>query len=233
MRCVPSAPTSKSCGQPLWARFGSTFGLLSGEPLTLPYYRSRVLRRWVSRTLAENRIDAAVVFSSAMAQYLDGFPPQRLLVDFVDVDSAKWSQYAATRPWPQSWIYGREGQRLLAYEGSVARRAAHSFFATDKEAALFRQAAPDCGASVDTLSNGVDAEYFSPDAAIASPFRADELPIVFTGAMDYWPNVDAVLWFAHEVLASSCGRSGRPHASTSSAGIRRRRCCPSPAKAST
>jgi sugar transferase (PEP-CTERM/EpsH1 system associated) len=178
----------------------SLSGLLRGEALTLPYYRSRALRAWVAATLAEQTIDAAVVFSSAMAQYLDGFPPERTLVDFVDVDSAKWTQYAATRSWPRSWVYRREGERLLAFERAVASRVAHSFFATDKEAELFRRSAPECGHRVEGMSNGVDADYFSPQQESVSPYREGELPIVFTGAMDYWPNVDAVVWFANEVL---------------------------------
>jgi sugar transferase (PEP-CTERM/EpsH1 system associated) len=182
------------------ARMRSAIGLLRGEALTLPYYRSGALRAWVAETLAEQSIDAAVVFSSAMAQYLTGFPAERTLVDFVDVDSAKWTQYAATRSWPSSWVYRREGKRLLAFERAVALRAAHSFFATDKEAELFRRSAPECSHVVEGMSNGVDAEYFSPQQDLTSPFREGELAIVFTGAMDYWPNVDAVVWFAQEIL---------------------------------
>jgi sugar transferase (PEP-CTERM/EpsH1 system associated) len=50
------------------------------------------------------------------------------------------------------------------------------------------------------MCNGVDADYFAPDAARVSPFASGELPVVFTGAMDYWPNIDAVTWFATEIL---------------------------------
>jgi sugar transferase (PEP-CTERM/EpsH1 system associated) len=50
------------------------------------------------------------------------------------------------------------------------------------------------------VGNGVNADYFSPEHAFPSPFAEGEVPVVFTGAMDYWPNVDAVVWFATEVL---------------------------------
>jgi sugar transferase (PEP-CTERM/EpsH1 system associated) len=185
---------------PATARLRSLIGLLRGEALTLPYYSSRTLRAWVAGILAEQSIDAAVVFSSAMAQYLDGFPADRTLVDFVDVDSAKWTQYALTRSWPRSWIYRREGERLLAFERALALRAARSFFSTDKEAELFRQSAPECRHRVEAMNNGVDADYFSTQRGTTSPFAAGELPLVFTGAMDYWPNIDAATWFAGEVL---------------------------------
>jgi sugar transferase (PEP-CTERM/EpsH1 system associated) len=186
--------------EPKLARLRSLTGLLTGEALTLPYYRSRRLSAWVARTVAEHGIDTAVVFSSPMAQYLDGVPDVRVLVDFVDVDSAKWNEFATSRRWPWSWIYAREGERLLAAERSIAAGAQRSFFVTPAEAALFRRLAPESADKVEAISNGVDADYFSRDPERPTPYRDDEIPIVFTGAMDYWPNVDAVTWFAAEVL---------------------------------
>jgi sugar transferase (PEP-CTERM/EpsH1 system associated) len=185
---------------PRLARLGSLRGLLTGEALTLPYYRDSGLRGWVGRTCRSQAIDAVVVFSSAMAQYID--PARRMLtvVDFVDVDSAKWTQYAPAHHWPMSWLYRREGKLLLAFERAVAARVARSFFVTENETALFRQLAPECALRVETVCNGVDADYFSPSATWSSPYREDESAVVFTGAMDYWPNIDAVTWFAQEVL---------------------------------
>ncbi|MDR1936639.1 MAG: TIGR03087 family PEP-CTERM/XrtA system glycosyltransferase [Candidatus Accumulibacter sp.] len=185
---------------PKLARLGSLRGVLSGEALTLPYYRDGGLRAWVNTTVEERGIDAAVVFSSAMAQYLDAFPLERTLVDFCDVDSAKWTQYAPLHAWPWSWIYRREGERLLSFERKIAASAAHSFFSTENETELFLRSAPECRGKVSAMCNGVDADYFSPEHEFASPYAADEIPLVFTGAMDYWPNVDAVKWFAEAVF---------------------------------
>ncbi len=116
------------------------------------------------------------------------------------MDSAKWRQYASSHRWPLSWLYRREGERLLAFERAVAVRASHSFFVTEAECELFRSAAPECAGRIEAMSNGVDAEFFSPDHALKSPYSEGEIPVVFTGAMDYWPNVDAAVWFAGEVL---------------------------------
>lgn len=185
---------------PRWARIRSLNGLLSEDPMTLRYYRDAGMQNWVNRTCREQGIDGAVVFSSSMAQYVDAIPRLLTLVDFVDVDSAKWAEYARKHRWPFSWIYGREGRTLLDYERQVAQRAARSFFVTDNEAELFRRLAPECGMRIETLENGVDAEFFTPDPARADPYAAGHPAIVFTGAMDYWPNVDAVIWFAAEVL---------------------------------
>ena len=185
---------------PRWAKLWSLSGILSGEALTLPYYRNQRLQAWVDHTIRNENIDAAVVFSSAMAQYVTGFSSLRTLVDFVDVDSAKWTQYAHDHRWPLSTLYRREGELLLNYERSVANWAEHSYFVTDNETALFLRQAPECKGSVSPMCNGVNAEFFSPEHDLTSPYRAEEIPLVFTGAMDYWPNVDAVIWFSKEVL---------------------------------
>jgi sugar transferase (PEP-CTERM/EpsH1 system associated) len=184
---------------PARARIGSLAGLLGGQALTLRYYRDTALQRWVSETVGRERIDAAVVFSSSMAQYAQGLGLP-MLVDFVDVDSAKWAQYASDHRWPMSWLYRREGEQLLAYERAVAARSARSFFVTEKETALFRSLAPESSQTCEALCNGVDADYFSADARRASPFAPGEQPVVFTGAMDYRPNIDAVTWFAEAML---------------------------------
>lgn len=185
---------------PRRAKIRSLNGLLADEPLTLRYYRDAALQDWVDHTCRSQKIDAVVIFSSAMAQYVEGRQRMPVLVDFVDVDSAKWTQYAPQHRWPMSWLYRREGQSLLAYERKVASLADRSFFVTDAEAALFEKLAPECGVRVEAMCNGVDADYFSPDSERAKPFSDDEIAVVFTGAMDYWPNVDAVAWFVAEVM---------------------------------
>ena len=186
---------------PRLARLRSVSGFAANEPLSVAYYRNAELARWVDSTLAKEAIDACIVFSSAMAQYVAGADaPRTVLIDFVDVDSAKWVQYADSRWWPLSWVYRREGSRLLAFERAAADRATRAFFVTDAEADLFRRLAPGCVGRIDTIGNGVDTEQYAPSEALPSPFAAGSLPVVFTGAMDYWPNVDGVRWFAEEVL---------------------------------
>lgn len=175
-------------------------GLLQGQALTLGCFRSRRLREWVREVIRRQRITRAFVFSSPMAQYVLDTSNVRSFVDMVDMDSAKWGEYARRRPWPVSAIYKREATRLLAYEREIAAGSEASIFVTREEATLFRDAAPECAAKVATIGNGVDSTYFSPSLEFRSPFASGEHAIVFTGAMDYWPNVDAVSWFARDML---------------------------------
>jgi sugar transferase (PEP-CTERM/EpsH1 system associated) len=193
--------------QPLIQKIISLSGFFSNQPLTVNYYFKASFQAWVNKTLEENSIDAIVIFSSVMAQYVTlkstfNIPP--ILVDFVDVDSEKWRQYASAHHWPHSWVYRREGRLLRAFETSVAQRSKKSFFVTESEAALFKLVAPACASKLLSLSNGVDTHFYSPELSRISPFDNDRLNdktrvIVFTGAMDYWPNVDAVVWFVHDI----------------------------------
>jgi sugar transferase (PEP-CTERM/EpsH1 system associated) len=184
---------------PRMARVKSLSGLATGEALTLPYYRDAGMRGWVDSLLTRRPVQHAVVFSSPMAQYVEHHAIRRI-ADLVDVDSDKWTQYAAKARWPGSWIYGREGRRLFDYERKIAGSFDATFFVSPAEAALFHRLAPESAARVYSFGNGVDTEYFSPDAIYQNPFGDSRSTIVFTGAMDYWPNVDAVTWFAREAF---------------------------------
>ncbi len=139
-------------------------------------------------------------------------------MDLVDVDSDKWTQYAVKKHWPLSWLYRLEGWLLSRYEKRVAEVFDATILVSDAEAAVFRQRTG-LGEKIHGIANGVDLEYFRPNgerSAVSGQRDAQELPdlpasrppsdgavvhrLVFCGAMDYYPNVDAVTWFAREVL---------------------------------
>ena len=90
----------------------SLTGLVTQEPLSVTFYRNRALRDWVQGVRAQGRADAVFVYSSSMLQYADGFD-RPMVIDFADVDSAKWREYATRHGWPMSWVYRREAQSLL------------------------------------------------------------------------------------------------------------------------
>lgn len=191
---------------PTVARVASLAGLFSGTALTLHYYRNAGLQKWVNTMVLSGGIDASIIFSSSMAQYLESHTNVPILADLVDVDSVKWADYAPNHRWPMSWLYKREGRCLLDCERAVASQARRTFFATEVEAQLFRGLAPESASRVEAMNNGVDANFFSVDPGRVSPFPAEEVALVFTGAMDYWPNIDAVIWFAQQVLPGLLAR---------------------------
>ena len=185
---------------PRTARLRSLGALLGNRSLSLDYYRNRGLQAWVDETMRRQKIGRILVFSSAMAQYAHSYPEARRVVDFVDVDSDKWRQYATQKSWPMNLLYRHEARQLLRYERQVAEEFDAGLFVSQAESDLFRQLAPESAAKIGFFNNGVDTDYFSPERIYDNPYPSGQRPVVFTGAMDYWPNVDAVTWFATEVL---------------------------------
>ncbi|MDX3908958.1 MAG: TIGR03087 family PEP-CTERM/XrtA system glycosyltransferase [Sphingobium sp.] len=182
---------------------GGLRGLAKGQPLLVSLFDAPAMHDWVRRTLAERPIRAVFAYSVQMANFVPVLPPDvRFLMDFVDFDSAKYAAYGAGKFGPMGWINRREGRKLLAFEREVARRADVSTFVSEAEAAMFRDAT---GAGLDrvrALENGVALDYFDPVAAFP-PISRDAGPlIVFTGQMDYRPNVEAVESFARQSLPS-------------------------------
>jgi len=184
---------------PRRAKLASLVGLLSGEALTLPYYRNRELARWAHELAAAGAVTRGLAFSSAMAQFMPAGLARRVL-DMVDVDSDKWTQYAPTQRWPLSWLYAREGRKLAAWEARVAQDFDATLLVSHAEAALLQQRAPAAQHKIGAFENGVDADYFSPARDYPNPYPPGVQGVVFTGAMDYWPNVDAVSWFAERIF---------------------------------
>lgn len=188
------------------ARLRSLAGLADGRPLGLPYYHDRQMQEHVQALARDRRIEHVFVFSSTMAQYVDQnaelLTGATRVLDMCDVDSDKWSQYAQRRSWPMSWIYRREGELLGKSEREYALIFDATLLASNNETEYLRRAAPESAHKVHAMRNGVDVEFFDPARASATPFAADHEAVVFTGAMDYWANVDAVSWFAREVLSA-------------------------------
>ena len=188
--------------QPTRAKLLGLRGLITGKPLTLPYYHDSKLEKWVHEVVEKEGIGDILVYSSAMAQYVlgRGFSGSRRIIDLVDVDSDKWRQYAEKKQWPMSWIYRREAERLLDFERRIAGVSEATLLVSDQEALLFRELAPEVADRIFALRNGVDLEAFDPEPDWPNPYARGRPHLVFTGAMDYWPNVDAVIWFAEEVF---------------------------------
>ena len=163
-------------------------GLLTGEPLTLPFFRHGELTAAMRRWCAEPP-ELIYVYSSSMAQYALGVDARAKIMQFAELDSDKWRQYAAVAGVLGRWIYGREARRLLQFEDRVAREFSRSLVVSEVEKQLFEQRIP--GVVPNVLPNGVDVEHFNT----TGDAERDAHTAIFTGVMDYEPNVDGVCWF--------------------------------------
>jgi len=180
---------------PSSARLRALPYLFTRRPATLPYFYSAELDTEIRQAFLQTSYDRIFVYSSAMAQYVEGIDHVPIVMDFVDVDSDKWRQYASVTRFPRSLVYRREGSRLQDYERSVCRRSSCVVVSTEREGHLLRQISPTVNLHV--ISNGVDTDYFKPAA-----IWPDSAPsaVAFTGDMSYFPNEAAVTFFARQAL---------------------------------
>ena len=179
-----------------------------GRPLMLDYYRHPGLHRWTREKLAAIDFDIVYIYSVAMMPYVEHLKRSgrgrqsgpRYILDAQDIDSEKWSSYAQTASFPMNQVWAREGRTLLAYERQASMACAATLFVSPQECARFTQLAPETEGRVHPVENGVDLDRFSPTTHYDTPFVDPGPHLVFTGNMDYWPNADAVIWFANEVV---------------------------------
>jgi sugar transferase (PEP-CTERM/EpsH1 system associated) len=169
-----------------------------GKPLSLTFFDSPALQAFASRMLSRPEVGAIYAFSGQMAQFVPEGVSQLFLMDFVDMDSAKFGDYAGNGP--MRWIHRREAEKLLAFERSTAARADVSFFVSEAEKRLFLSKADLPGADIRAVSNGIDLHFYDPDADFPRLDGGYSPLIVFTGQMDYRPNVQAVIAFAEHCL---------------------------------
>lgn len=178
--------------------------LLYNQPASLPLFADAGLAAHIRSLIASGQIGRIVAFSSQMAQYVPDGCDLPFVMDFVDVDSAKFEAYAIEdKLGPMRWVHAREGRRLAAYEKSVARAADTCLFVSEAEAALFRARTGLDATRVRALENGIDLDRFSPDGdwqPLSATERGSGPLAVFTGQMDYRPNIEAVTDFACNML---------------------------------
>ncbi len=174
-------------------RLKSLPALLGTKPLTLPYFRHAGLRKALRTSLAARPVDCAYAFSSSMGFYFLDLAAElgaaRKIAHFAELDSDKWAQYAASQGFPSKQVYGREARTLLAWEKKLAQVADLNVLVSDVEERIFKERIP--GPATVVLPNGVDLEHFRPDAKVQKIAHS----VVFTGVMNYHPNVDAMLHF--------------------------------------
>jgi sugar transferase (PEP-CTERM/EpsH1 system associated) len=161
-------------------------------PLTTPssmgFFYSQRLAAKVRELLAAHKWDLIFVHCSSVAQYVEHVHDVPKILDFGDMDSQKWLEYANSKPFPLSLGYRLEGVKMLAAEKRLARRFDLCTATTRAEWETLDGYAT--GAATDWFPNGVDAGFF---CASGEPFDADT--ISFIGRMDYYPNQECMARF--------------------------------------
>lgn len=160
-------------------------------PSSMGYFYSRALQARVDRLLASQQWDLIFVHCSSVAQYVAHVQDVPKILDFGDMDSQKWLEYANYKFFPLSLGYRLEGAKMEAAEKRLARRFDLCTATTRAEWQTLE--AYGTGARTDWFPNGVDAGFFCP---VDEPYDADT--ISFIGRMDYYPNQECMARFCEQ-----------------------------------
>ncbi len=181
--------------------------LLSNKPISVTSFASDTMQYYVNQVLENHNISHIFAFSGQLAQFIPDTFTGRFVMDFVDVDSAKFESYgqedASLLQLPMRWINAREGRVLADFEHAIAARADMNLFVSPAEAQLFQERSRLGADTVKSLGNGIDVDYFNPKANFPKldDGQVQSHPLlIFTGQMDYRPNVEAVYYFVDKIL---------------------------------
>lgn len=162
-------------------------------PSSMGYFYSGALKRHVTALLKRESFDLIFVHCSSVAQYVASVRGIPKILDFGDMDSHKWLEYARYKPFPLSFGYWFEGMKMCRAEKQLAQQFDLCTATTRAEWDTLKS----YGLSVPTdwFPNGVDSEYFAPTN---EPYDTDT--ICFVGRMDYYPNQECMFEFCDKSL---------------------------------
>ena len=170
--------------------------LLTGSSIGTTFCHHRKLAETVRRWLVEDPPDLIYAYSATMGLYALDHPGAVRVMQFAELDSDKWRQFADRGGLVSRQIYAREARKMLEFERRVASAFDVSFVVSEVEKQLFMERIP--GVEPTVLPNGVDVTHFSS----RGDTERDPNTIVFTGVMNYEPNVDGMTWFISECWPS-------------------------------
>lgn len=171
--------------------------MIARLPTTVPssfgYFYSSDLAKRIKNLTARKRFDLIFVHCSSVAPYVSGIQGVPKILDFGDMDSQKWLEYARFKPFPLSVGYWLEGCKLEREEQRLARRFDLCTATTHAEWETLEGYR--AGVATDWFPNGVDTTYFS---TVEEPY--DPNTISFIGRMDYYPNQECMFTFCENVF---------------------------------
>jgi glycosyltransferase involved in cell wall biosynthesis len=180
-------------------------GLISGAPDLAGRLRSPHFERALIEVLHDDRPDVVQIegleLAGCLAAIRTAAPSARIVFDAHNAEHVLQQRALETdlrraSRWPAAAYSALQVPRLARLEASIARAADAVVCVSDEDATALRRL--DARLAPVVVPNGIDVSDF---ANVKPPAVAPEAEVlVFTGKMDYRPNVDAALWFADEIL---------------------------------
>ncbi len=173
--------------------------------------RSPLFQSRLERLLEEHEYDVVHVGGMEMAPYALWLARKRgptgrpaLVLDEYNAEyvlqrRAFEADFRIPRRWPAALYSLIQWQKLRRYEAHLCRAVDRVIAVSENDAIALRRLVPDL--EVEVIPNGVDVDSYARFDAGAPPLAGwSPFALVFTGKMDFRPNVDAALWFARRVL---------------------------------
>jgi len=167
---------------------------LDDAPYAVGRFASAIVRKELKRCLAEPEPDVVVCdFLDAAINF-----PERLTAPSVlfqhNVESEIWRRHAeAETNGAKRLLYRRECRRMLSYEKVAVRKFHHVIAVSEHDRRLMSEWVD--AARITVVPTGVDLQQYGPENSGCEP----EPLVMFTGAMDWEPNIDAMEYFCRDI----------------------------------
>lgn len=174
------------------------YGLLAGNafsprPFAVSRFRSAAMERAVRRRLQEASPSVVHIETIGLAPYALMAESLPKVMVHHNVESSLLLRRSRNERNPLAKAYlGFQGVKLRRYERLTLPRFDANVAVSELDAEELRALAPT--ARVEVVPNGTDTEFFQPTRASGDPV------LVFAGAMTWYPNHDAMVWFTRDVL---------------------------------
>ncbi|MDQ7065675.1 MAG: TIGR03087 family PEP-CTERM/XrtA system glycosyltransferase [candidate division KSB1 bacterium] len=180
-------------------QFSPLLALSNDMPISVAAFYSNKFRQYLLQLTKKEYYDVIYVFSSNVAFYAKELNAPLKIVDFCDLDSVKFKEFATKRKWPLNKIFEIEYKKLAQYEREIAKHYNYILFVNDRERELFRY--PAANGKIRIIGNGVQVHDYQNLLKVYSQQYDGQIPyLVFLGMMSYYPNVEAAFWFATQVF---------------------------------
>jgi glycosyltransferase involved in cell wall biosynthesis len=173
--------------------------LLNPTPSTIAHWTMPAVQAKVSEMLAREHYDAVHVLDLVLVQFfLNKHKEIPLVLDRTRVDlQYQLMEHKRFKSSFKNRLLNYESYaKLWAYEKRVAKRCALQVLCGPDDQDFVRRYISST-VPLSIVPNGVDLEFFHPNSAPDA--RAEDPTVIFCGAMDYNPNVDALRWYFSEI----------------------------------
>ncbi len=173
-------------------------GLLVGSSFIQSFHYNWRLAQQIRTITSTTDFDIVQIELSFLARYADAIDPAsraKKVLSTHNIETQRFERELRLSSWDARHAVLRADALFFPrWEACAAEKFDGALAVSESDRTWIREQAPRC--SVELVPNGVDVDFFQPNRA---PDKA-EPRIVFTGIMDYPPNIDAVCWFADEIF---------------------------------